>query len=281
MAHTLLVADIGNAVVRMGLARDGALTACWEVAANPAATEDEALLALEGFLRAAEAGLAQAPAAPAGAGGAEEPAEAGGGRPDDAALASVVPALTPVWAGAARRLCGRRPLVVGPGVKTGLRMAYKDPGEVGADRIADVVAARADYGFPLIVVDLGTATTVEVIDGEGAFAGGLILPGVGLGARGLAARAARLPEVELRAPDALIGRSTEEAMRAGIVWGEVARLDGLADLIEGELGEGAPLVVSGEGAALIAGLLRHEATADASLGLRGLVRLHALNRRPR
>lgn len=277
MAGTLLAVDIGNTVVRIGLARGGDLLARWELAANPTATEDEALLALDGFLRAAREGLA----AVAEGASAEEAALAAGERPDDAVLASVVPALTSSWAGAARRLTGRRPLVVGPGVKTGLRMAYKDPGEVGADRIADLVAAREAYGAPLIAIDLGTATNIEVIDEEGAFAGGLIVPGLAMGAHALAAQAARLPEVEVRRPDELVGRSTADAMRSGIVWGEVARLDGLAAMIEESMGRTLPIVISGDGAELIASLLSHEATADATLTLRGLVLLHALNRKPR
>ncbi|MCI8469642.1 MAG: type III pantothenate kinase [Eggerthellaceae bacterium] len=286
MAETLLVVDVGNTVTQMGLAREGRLTARWEVATRTAATPDECCLAVEGFLDAAARGLAEAPAPlPPDAAGAGDGAPGDGGepagRPGDAALACVVPALTSAWEAALRRVTGRRPLVVGPGVKTGLRMGYKDPAEVGADRIADLVATREDHGAPALVVDLGTATTFEVIDADGSFAGGLIVPGAAMGARALADAAARLPQVELRAPGAVIGRSTEEAMRSGIVWGEAARIDGLADLIEAELGYALPLILSGEGAGLLAGLLRHEAAADPALTLRGLVRLHALNRRPR
>lgn len=276
MAGTLLAADVGNAAVRLGLAREGRLVACWELAADPAVTEDEALGALAGFLRAAREGLAR----PVD-GHDEETVRAAAETPEDAVLSSVVPALTRAWAGALARLTGRRPLVVGPGVKTGLRVGYKDPGEVGADRIADLVAAREAYGAPVMVIDLGTATNVEVIDDEGAFAGGLIVPGMALGARALAAEAARLPEVEVRRPAELIGRSTAEAMRSGIVWGEVARLDGLASMVEDELGYEVPLVLSGEGAELLAELLSHRAVADPTLTLRGLVILHGRNRRAR
>lgn len=276
MAGTLLAADVGNAAVRLGLAQEGRLLARWELASDPAATEDEALAALAGFLRAAREGLARPVEGDAG-----EVARAAAETPGDAALASVVPALTPAWSGALQRLTGRRPLVVGPGVKTGLPMGYKDPGEVGADRIADLVAARAAYGAPVLVIDLGTATNIEVVDAEGAFAGGLIAPGITLGARALAAQAARLPEVELRRPAELIGRSTAEAMRSGVLWGEVARLDGLASMIEEELGYDLPVVLSGEGAELMAELISHKATADPTLTLRGLVILHGLNRKPR
>lgn len=276
MAGTLLAADVGNAAVRLGLAREGRLVACWELAADPAVTEDEALGALAGFLRAAREGLAR-PVDDHD----EEAVRAAAETPEDAVLSSVVPALTRAWASALTRLTGRRPLVVGPGVKTGLRVGYKDPGEVGADRIADLVAAREAYGAPVMVIDLGTATNVEVIDDEGAFAGGLIVPGMALGARALAAEAARLPEVEVRRPAELIGRSTAEAMRSGIVWGEVARLDGLASMVEDELGYEVPLVLSGEGAELLAELLSHRAVADPTLTLRGLVILHGRNRRAR
>lgn len=276
MAGTLLAADVGNAAVRLGLAREGQLVACWELAADPAVTEDEALGALAGFLRAAREGLAR----PVD-GHDEEAVRAAAEAPEDAVLSSVVPALTHAWASALARLTGRRPLVVGPGVKTGLRVGYKDPGEVGADRIADLVAAREAHGAPVMVIDLGTATNVEVIDDEGAFAGGLIVPGMALGARALAAEAARLPEVEVRRPAELIGRSTAEAMRSGIVWGEVARLDGLASMVEDELGYEVPLVLSGEGAELLAELLSHRAVADPTLTLRGLVILHGRNRRAR
>lgn len=276
MAGTLLAADVGNAAVRLGLAREGRLVACWELAADPAVTEDEALGALAGFLRAAREGLAR-PVDDHD----EEAVRAAAETPEDAVLSSVVPALTRAWASALARLTGRRPLVVGPGVKTGLRVGYKDPGEVGADRIADLVAAREAHGAPVMVIDLGTATNVEVIDDEGAFAGGLIVPGMALGARALAAEAARLPEVEVRRPAELIGRSTAEAMRSGIVWGEVARLDGLASMVEDELGYEVPLVLSGEGAELLAELLSHRAVADPTLTLRGLVILHGRNRRAR
>lgn len=189
---------------------------------------------------------------------------------DGAILSCVVPTLVDPWRTALARTCDTRPLVVGPGIKTGVRMNYDDPAEVGPDRIADVVAARATYGSPVLAIDLGTTTNFEVIDEHGAFAGGIIAPGVALGARSLAEAAARLPVIELRAPERVIGRSTRAAMQSGVVLGEAARIDGLIDAVFAELGYSAPIVITGDGAESLAALLRHEATVDAALTLRGL-----------
>lgn len=198
---------------------------------------------------------------------------------DDAVISCVVPDLAAPWQEALRCLTGRRPLTVGPGIKTGVRMKYRDPAEIGADRMADLAALLADYAPPAIVVDLGTTTNFEVVDAEGVFLGGIIAPGMALGARSLAARAAKLPVVEIAAPKKVIGTCTREAMQSGVVLGEIARIDGLLGMIEREHPADYTVVVTGTDAASIAPLLGHEARADATLTLRGLARLHALNRR--
>lgn len=192
----------------------------------------------------------------------------------------VVPALTDAWRAALARACAARPLVVGPGLKTGIRLNYDDPAEVGPDRIADAVAARASYGVPCIVVDLGTTTNIEVVDAQGAFAGGLIAPGLYLGARSLSDAAARLPMVELAAPKRVVGKSTREAMRAGVVLGEAARIDGLLSMVEEELGgDAAPIVLTGNAAKPMAKLLKHQVKVDETLTLRGLLALYRTNAR--
>ena len=238
-AGGLLAVDVGNTVTRLGLFDGGELVATWEATTPERCTSDEA----------------------------------------DAILSCVVPDLVDVWARALHAECGRRALVVGPGLKTGIRMRYRDPAEVGPDRVADLAAALADYGGPLVVVDLGTTTNFEVLDAEGTFLGGIIAPGLALGAKALSQAAARLPRVELKAPTSVIGTSTREAMQAGVVMGEVARIDGLLDLVLAELGCEAPVVVTGADADAMAALLRHGARADQTLTLRGLRRLHELNRR--
>lgn len=196
-----------------------------------------------------------------------------------AMLSCVVPALTETWRRALEALSPTRPLVVGPGLKTGVRMRYDDPSEVGPDRIADVVAARSAYGAPVVVVDLGTTTNFEVVDATGAFAGGIIAPGIALGAQALAQAAARLPQIELAAPAHVIGTSTRAAMQSGVVFGEVARIDGLLTALMAELGEEAPVVLTGSDAERIQPLLRHTATVDETLTLRGLALLWQNNRR--
>lgn len=158
-------------------------------------------------------------------------------------------------------------------------MGYDDPAEVGADRVADVVGARAAYGAPVVVVDLGTTTTFEVVDASGTFVGGIIAPGVALGARSLSAAAARLPLIELRAPASVVGRSTRAAMESGVVLGEVARIDGLLDAIAAETALDAPIVLTGGNAREMAALLRHEVIVDESLTLRGLWGLWTRNQR--
>ena len=252
----LLAVDVGNTRTRLGLFSGSGLVGTWELTTHERLTADEARMQLAQVL-----------------------ALMGERLPDDAILACVVPMLTDVWRRALAASCSGRAYVVGPGLKTGLKMRYDDPSEVGADRVADVVAARADYGAPVVVVDLGTTTNFEVVDAEGAFAGGIIAPGLALGARSLSEAAARLPMIELRAPASVIGRNTRSAMQSGVVLGEVARIDGLLDAVMGELGADAPVIMTGDGAEAMAALLRHEVTVDNTLTLRGLWHLWRANRR--
>lgn len=252
----VLTVDVGNTTTHLGIFSAGELVGTWELTTAGRLTAGEARMQLSQALNMMGATM-----------------------PDQAILACVVPALADVWRRALAASCGCRPLVVGPGLKTGMRMRYDDPSEIGADRVADVVAARESYGAPVVIVDLGTTTNFEVVDADGAFAGGIIAPGVALGARSLSAAAARLPMIELRAPATVIGKNTRAAMQSGVVLGEVARIDGLLDAIAGELGAKAPVVITGDGADAMAALLRHEAIVDDTLTLRGLWCLWRSNQR--
>lgn len=254
-ASCLLAVDVGNTVTKFGVFAADELAGTWEVTTSERCTADEA--------------WAQAACA-IDMLGAPEPASA--------ILSCVVPSLAEVWRSALGKLCGARPYVVGPGLKTGIRMRYDDPSEVGSDRVADAVAARETYGAPVVVVDLGTTTNIEVVDESGAFAGGIIAPGVALGARSLTAAAARLPMIELRAPERVIGRSTRSAMQSGVVLGEAARIGGLLDAVMDELGTDAPVVITGNGAAQVAALISHDAVVDETLTLRGLHHIWLRNR---
>ena len=222
MAH-VLAADIGNTTARFGLletaeaSAEGApklLSAC-EVTTRQPITADEARMQLGQILNEL--------AGKASSRGGACPS------PEGSILSCVVPTLTDAWHRALADTVPGRQLVVGPGLRSGVKLRFNDPSEVGPDRIADAVAARAAYGAPVVVVDLGTTTNFEAIDASGAFCGGIIAPGVALGARSLAEAAARLPIIELRAPERVLGRSTREAMQSGVVLGEAARIDGLLD----------------------------------------------------
>lgn len=292
-----LAVDVGNTTSSFGLfaasagETDEPLGTC-ELTTPQSLTVDEACLQLGSVLEllGGGEGLCGGVAAGALVGGATAGGGVGGavavscaGEAADrtrvaSILSCVVPSLSDVWAQALERSLGVRPLVVGPGLRTGMRMAYRDPAEVGPDRIADALAARQSHGSPVVVVDFGTTMNVEVVDASGAFAGGVIAPGLALGARALKQAAARLPQVELEVPSSVIGRSTREAMQAGIVLGEVARVEGLVGRVMGELGCEPPVVLTGTRAEDMARLLGEGPlsgllSCDQTLTLRGLHQL--------
>lgn len=252
----LLAVDVGNTATSFGVFEGAELMGTWEVTTPGRLTADEA------WAQAARA---------------LEMLHAVG--PSATILSCVVPSLSEVWRAALAKLCPERPLVVGPGLRTGMRMRYDDPSEVGSDRVANAVAAREACGSPVVVVDLGTTTNIEVVDESGAFAGGVIAPGVSLGARSLSAAAARLPMIELKAPARAIGRSTREAMCSGLVLGEAARINGLLDAVMGELGCEAPVVMTGAGAREMAAFVKRDVQVDDALTLRGLHRIWQGSRR--
>lgn len=253
----VLVLDVGNSVTNMGVARGQELVCSWQVTTPERLTPDEARICVESYLRACGENVSVR----------------------DAIIASVVPSLTDAWVDALRGLCGQRPLVVGPGLKSGLKLHLQNPADLGADRVADCVAAKQLYGYPLIVVDFGTATTLEVIDESGVVQGGVILPGLRLAVRALADAAAQLPVIDLRAPKSVIGKTTRDAMQSGIVIGEIKRIDGLVDAIWEELGYKTRVVASGDDAHAMAALSQRIDIADERLTLKGLAYLRRKNRK--
>lgn len=285
-AGALLAVDVGNTCTSLGVFDGDELLATWTLTTPSSLTADEAFDAAFSVLRSMSLRISSDLRNRAGDasetvrdGSMEDAPSLDPNSVSDAILSCVVPDLASAWLEALRELTGRRPLSVGPGIKTGIRMKYRDPAEVGADRIADLAAVLGDYEPPAIVVDLGTTTNFEVIDADGVFLGGIIAPGMALGARSLADRAAKLPVIDIVAPKAVIGMCTREAMQSGVVLGEIARIDGLLAMIEREQPAEYAIIVTGSNAAAVAPLLDHDATADATLTLRGLARLHSLNRR--
>lgn len=168
-------------------------------------------------------------------------------------------------------------MVVGPGLKTGIKLGYSDPSELGADRIAEMVGARDLFGAPLIVINLETTTTFEVINDKGEFEGGIIAPGLETSAKELANAAAKIPVVDLKAPKKAIGKSTREAVQAGVVLGEVARIDGLVTYIWRELGYKTKVVAAGADAKLIKTLSQTIDETAENLTLYGLKLLYDRN----
>jgi len=187
-----------------------------------------------------------------------------------AVLCSVVPALTRPWARALARWSGRAPLEVGPATARSLPIHYHNPRTLGADRIANAVAARDLYGTPVIVVDLGTATNFDCVSASGEFLGGAIAPGVGTSAEELFRRAARLPRVELRRPRRAMGRTTKESLRSGVVWGAAGQVDALVRRLAREM-KGTPQVIATGGwAKLVAPECATVHVVDESLALKGM-----------
>lgn len=251
-----LAVDAGNSQTTIGLFDgSGIVRARWRCQSDPRETTDQLWLRLDGYLRLR--------------GFAPEDVSAIG-------LASVVPALERSWHRALTRL-GAEITVIGPSSESTMEVALPHPETLGADRIANAVAARAAYGAPVLVVDFGTATNIDVVDAEGRFAGGVISPGLMLSAEAIFARAAKLADVAVECPPRVVGTTSEEALQSGLVVGAAAEAEGLVTRIQAELGiEGCPVVATGGLARTVSMATDCFTAIDPDLTLRGIMRL-ALN----
>lgn len=200
---------------------------------------------------------------------------------DGAILSSVVPPINGALIAAVRMITGNRPLVVGPGMKTGLNIALDNPATMGSDLVVGAAAALAIHAPPLIIIDMGTATTMTVIDREARVLGGAIIPGVGISLEALANGTSQLPHISLDAPKKCISSDTVEAMRSGSVYGTAAMLDGMIERMEAELGEPAAVIATGGLGGCIIPYCRREITYDKNLLLNGLWALYQKNKRKR
>ena len=220
----LLAVDIGNTNITLGVYQGERLHATWRVATVHDRMPDEygillcQLLAHKGVAADAVTGVA---------------------------VASVVPALTGVFREISRNYLAQEPLVVDAGVKTGVRIRYENPREVGADRVVDCAAVKVKYGGPACVVDFGTATTFDAITAEGDYLGGAIAPGIGIAAEALFARASKLYRVEIAPPARAIGTNTAAALQAGIFFGYVGLVEGLVARFRSELGDAMKTIATG------------------------------------
>ena len=198
---------------------------------------------------------------------------------DDCIISSVVPPVFNSVKTGVIKIIGKQPMVVGPGLKTGLNIQVDVPSQVGSDRIVIAVAALAEYKAPLILMDLGTATTIEVVEPENTYLGGVIIPGVKISLDALTSRAAQLPGISLDKPRQVIGKNTIDCMRSGMIYGTASMIDGLIDRMEEELGHPSTLVATGGMAQFITPLCRHDIILEKDLLLMGLNIIYKKNKK--
>lgn len=197
---------------------------------------------------------------------------------DGAILSSVVPAVTLTMRDAVHKYLHLTPLVVGPGIKTGLRIHIDNPAQLGSDLVVDAVAGIHHYPLPQIIIDMGTATTVSVLDAEGGYRGGMILPGVAVSHDALASRTAQLPKVAFELPKHTIGTNSVDCLKSGLLYGNAGALDGLIDRINAELNTPCTVVATGGLSSVIAPLCRNKIILDDDLLLKGLSILFEKNK---
>ena len=198
---------------------------------------------------------------------------------DDCIISSVVPPVFNSVRTGVMKVIGKQPMVVGPGLKTGLNIHVDVPSQVGSDRIVVAVAALAEYQAPLILMDLGTATTIEVVEPENVYMGGVIFPGVRVSLDALTSRAAQLPGISLEAPKHAIGRNTIECMQSGIMLGAACMIDGMVTRMEEELGMKATVIATGGISRFVLPMCRTQIHYDRDLLLKGLRILYEKNKR--
>ena len=200
---------------------------------------------------------------------------------EGAIISSVVPPLTRIVREAVRKITGYQALVVGPGLRTGLHILMDNPAQVGSDLVVDAVAAIHEHPVPLVVIDMGTATTLSVVDKDKNYIGGMIVPGMRGSLDSLVSRAAQLSNIDLEAPRRLIGKNTAECMKSGLVYGNAALLDGLIERIEAELGQPVTVVATGGLAPLVPPYCKKKILVDDALLLKGMLILYRKNQEER
>lgn len=198
---------------------------------------------------------------------------------EDCIISSVVPPVFNAVCTGVIKLTGLNPMVVEPGIKTGLNIQMENPASVGSDLIVAAVAALQEYSPPMLLVDMGTATTITVVDQGNTYVGGAIIPGVRVSAEALSSRAAQLPGIQLDRPRRVIGKNTVECMRSGVMYGTAAMLDGMIERIEAELGKPATVVATGGIAQFIAPLCKRKMRLEKDLLLKGLNIIYKKNKK--
>jgi type III pantothenate kinase len=253
----LLVVDVGNTQTHLGTFEGTELVQHWRFATMRESTADELGARLRDLLALRALDLDDL---------------------DASIVSSTVPQLRPEWTEMARRYLGQVMLTVGPGLRTGMPIRYDNPREIGPDRLVNAVAGYAKVGGPCTIVDFGTAVTHDVVSADGEYLGGVIFPGVEVSVQALAERAAALPRVDLVEPRALIGKSTVEAIRSGVLFGYAAMVDGIVARLREQLGDGLRTLATGGLAALVVPFCESIDEVDDLLTLTGLRLIWERNR---
>lgn len=245
----LLALDMGNTNITIGVFEDDHLLLESRVATDYTKMEDQYAVELLDILRLYSVDAADI---------------------DGAIISSVVPPLDSILRHAVKKVTGQTPLMVGPGMKTGLNIRIDNPAQLGSDLLVGAIAAIAQYGAPCIIWDLGTATTLSVVDANGDFRGGAIMPGVATSFDSLTNRTSLLPRIRLEAPFHAIGTNSNDSMQSGAVFGSASMIDGMCDRVLEELGYPAPIVATGGLSHEIIPHCRHQIIYDDKLLLEGL-----------
>ena len=254
----ILTIDVGNSNIVIGAVRDEEILFEARLRTDATKTSDEYCIDLKMLLEVNQV----------------QPSQIEG-----AIIASVVPQVLNSMQTSIKKLTGKTPLVVGPGLKTGLNIAIENPSQAGADLVVGCVAALREHKAPMIIVDMGTATTMIVVDKNSAMIGGCIIPGVKISKDALTDRTALLPGLQLDQPKRAIGRNTIDCMRSGLMMGAACTIDGMIDRMEEELGYSTTVIATGGIAKFVLPMCRHEIIYDKDLLVKGLAALYRENKR--
>ena len=257
MPEKILVFDVGNTNIVLGVFEEARLLVDWRISTAQHRTADEYAVMLKELLRYESIAMEDIKAI---------------------VISSVVPPLMMALEQLAQKYFAIKPMIVGPGIRTGMQIKYENPREVGADRIVNAIAAFEMYGGPLIVVDFGTATTFDAISETGDYLGGVIAPGINISTEALFQKAAKLPRVEIVAPKSVIGKNTVASMQAGIVFGFAGQVDAIVSRMKTEMHQAPRVVATGGLATLIADEAESIDVVNPYLTLEGLHHIYVRNK---
>jgi len=253
----IFVLDVGNTNTVLGVYDEDILKYHWRIETNRHKTEDEYGMIIKSLLQHENLAFDQF---------------------DGIIISSVVPPIMFALERMCKKYFGIKPLIVGPGIKTGLNIKYENPREVGADRIVNAVAGIQEYGSPLIIVDFGTATTYCYINEDKQYMGGAIAPGINISTEALYSKAAKLPRIEISRPEGIIGKNTVSAMQAGILYGYVGQVEGIVNRIKAQSNLEPTVIATGGLATLIATESTVIDVVEPFLTLKGLQLIYKRNR---